>query len=206
MSDLSRYSVWLMDQGYQASTIDGTLRHLRAVADNPEDVGYRVAHVRRYLLYVSTTKLNPLGKKFTEHMTTGHGLAAIIETRKVGGNTKDLLNKGQWYQLHQVLSRGDDLDKLIIAYMESPFRISEFLDMNIRDVNAVTVRHAWSRKWIAKAFVKPRGEQMYQILCQTRRCAYSRMRRRLAAVSKKLEFKVDLDTLYKTFNQRAEAA
>lgn len=204
MSDLSQYSAWLVDQGYQTSTIGATLRHLKVVADNPDEVGYRAPHVRRYLLYVVTTKRNPLGRKFTDRMMVGHGLEAVTETRKTGGTIKQLLNGGQWYELHQTLRQGGDLDKLIVAYMESPYKISEFLDLRIKNVDEDTVQHKWSRKWMHQVFVNPRGKQVYQILCQTRRCAYSRMRRRLTAVSKGLGFKADLDTLYKTFNQRAE--
>lgn len=205
MQNLNRYRAWLVDKGYKTSTIDATLRHLRVVVDNPEDVGYRATHVKRYLLYVSLTKRNPLGQRFTEHMTTGHGLEAVADTTKGGGNIKALLDNGQWYQLRQTLRRGDNLDKLLLAYMESPYRISEFLELSVKAVDKDTIQHAWSRNWIAKTFINPRDKQLYQILCPSAQCAYSRMRRRLSVVADKLGFSADLNTLYKTFHKRAEA-
>lgn len=205
MSDLSRYRQWLVDQGYQPTTIAATLRHLQVVADNPEEVGYRAPHVRRYLLYVEAEECHPLGKRFTRHMTTGHGLQAVSKARKInGGNTKKLLDGGQWYMLHQTLRKGGDLDKLILAYMMSPYRIRQFLHMRIKDVNEATVQRIQSRTWIDKRCPNPRGKKMYQILCPSVSCAYSRMRRRLIAVAKNLAFEADLDTLHKTFHKRAE--
>ncbi len=211
MSNLSHYRQWLVDQGYQLTTITTTLRHLQVVADNPEKVGYRGSHVRRYLLYVATTKRHPLGRHFTTRMTRKHGLEAVSETRKKGGgNIKELLDGGQWYTLHQVLRQGSQLDKLILAYMESPYRIRKFLDMRIRDVGKDDVQHTWSRKWISKMYTAQVGTirknaRMYQILCPSASCAYSRMRRRLIVVAKELGFDVDLDTLHKTFHKRAAA-
>ena len=205
MPDLKLYREWLVKKGYQNSTIDATIRHLKTVWHKPEALSYRGAHVRRYLLYVSATRRNPLGQKFTTYMTEKHGLEAVTETRKHGARTKVTLRNDQWGILRAVLRSGDSINRLLIAYMESPFRISEFLDMELREVDEKTVCDKRSRDWLLSIFINTRHKKVYQVLCPTKRCAYSRMRRRLMALSAELTFEVDLDTLYKTFHARKAA-
>jgi hypothetical protein len=195
--DLTAYEAWLKKQGYQPSTVVVTLRHLRTVAVEGRIPQYREAHVQRYLRYVAETKKNPMGKKFAQQMKA-KGLVPSAKIRKQGRRTKDPLQAGDWAELRSVLRRGDDISKLLVAYMQSPYRISEFLLLDANKVTEEDVCDKRSRDWLKKA--GGRGP-VYAILCDTERCAYSRMRRRLQVVGEKMSLTVDLDTLYKSFHE-----
>ena len=202
MSRLDGYRVWLTDKGYQSSTIDATLRHLKVVAKDPEALKYRGPHVRRYLLFVEDTKNNPLGKKFTDYMIA-MGLSAAADTRKGGAHTKELLSAAQWGKLDRKLRNGKNLDCLLWAYMHSGLRISQFLGQTLPQLERALGDESppaafWLRSAMRSAFINPRGKKVFQILCPSSRCAYSRMRRRLAALANDLNIEADLNTIHKT--------
>lgn len=213
MSDLSHYRGWLVDKGYQPSTISATLLHLKAVADEPADLSYRGPHIRRYLLYVSDTRRNPLGKKFFKTMTEGYGLKAAADTKKSGTSVKSTLDTKQWGRLETFLRRrpssSSDLDRLLLAYMNSPLRITGFLDQTYEEMWRVLPEHRdvsyfWVRNELKKISPRicPKGQRVYYILCPSLKCAYSRMRRRLTAISQQLKIEADLNTLYKTYHEK----
>lgn len=210
MPRLEGYRAWLVDKGYQPSTIDATLRHLKVVAKDPAALMYRGPHIRRYLLFVEDTQCNPLGRKFTKHMLA-LGLKAAADTRKGGAHTKDLLTRPEWSKLNNRLRKGGrDLDLLICAYMHSMLRVSEFLGQSLPDIQRSLTNDSasatfWLRNAMRDQFINPRGKRVYQLLCPSSRCAYSRMRRRLAAIATDLNIEVDLNTVYKTHQQREAA-
>ena len=209
MSRLDGYRAWLEKKSYQPTTIDATLRHLKVVAKDPGALLYRGPHIRRYLLFVEDTKSNPLGRKFTNHMAA-LGMTAVADTRKCGAYTKALLSDTRWSKLDRKLRNGKDLDCLLWAYMHSGLRISEFLGRTLIQLERSLTDESspaefWLRNAMRSAFVSTRGKKVYQILCPSSRCAYSRMRRRLAAIAADLGIQADLNTVYKTQQQRSEA-
>ena len=204
---LDGYRTWLVDKEYQLSTIDATLRHLKVVAKDPSALTYRGPHIRRYLLFVEDTKCNPLGRKFTQHMVS-LGFSAAASTRKCGAHTKSLLTKLEWAKLNKTLRKGRDLDLILWAYMHSTLRISDFLGQTLAEIERSLTDESdaacyWLRNAMRDAFVAPRGKRVYQILCPSSRCAYSRLRRRLAAVLTDLSIEADLNTVYRTHQRDA---
>jgi hypothetical protein len=197
---LDKYETWLKDEGYQESTILVTLRHIKAVyAHRDKDVAKtRAAHVRRYLRFVAKTRKNPLGRKFVQRML-GLGLEAAVDSPNHGKRSKTNLTDDQWLDLRAKLRRGDDTSRLLIAYMESPYRIGEFLNLRIGQLVDDDVQDKISRAWITDKKLGARA-RLFQVLCKTERCAYSRIRRRLQQICKALEMEADLDTLYRTFH------
>lgn len=214
---LKPYEAWLRAEGYQPSTVEVTLRHLYTVNENRISslfnampvAPYRIPHVRRYLRYVALTRRNPLGRAFVAEMKR-QGIEASAEIRKQGGRTKKNLTKYQWWRLRGLLREGDNTSKLLLAYMLSPYRISEFLDMEVRLVSEEDITDHVSRKWLqATNLLVPkrnRTRKLYELLCPTKRCAYSRLRRTLREACKELRVPVDLDTLYKSYHVLETAA
>jgi hypothetical protein len=197
---LDAYEAWLHQEGYQDSTIQVTLRHIKAVSVQPErHPGHRAPHVRRYLRFVAKTRKNPLGRPFVERML-GHGLAAASDIEKQGARDKDCLTESQWKTLRANLRGGDPIARLLVAYMESPFRIGDFLNLQADRVTADDVSDKISRDWIRRFGGK---KKLYKMLCPTQRCAYYRLRRRLQIISTKMKVATDLDTLYKTYHENA---
>lgn len=200
--DLEAYEAWLHDEGYQPSTIAVSVRLIGMVFNNLDDhPEYCEAHIRRYLRFVEKTRKNPLGKKFAGIMRL-RGFEAAADIRKHGNRRKRLLHAGNWVQLRSKLRRGDDISKLLVAYMQSPYRISEFLKLRANEITENDVRDKISRDWIRD---KGGRRPLHRLLCSTERCAYSRMRKRLQVVCGKMGLDVDFDTLYKSF-QVLEAA
>lgn len=203
--DLEPYEVWLKSEGYQDSTILVTLRHIRGVYNTFKDYPERgksrdkAPHVRRYLRFVAKTRKNPLGRKFTETML-GLGLEPSTAIEKQGKRDGRCLTPAQWKALRQQLQAGDDIAKLLVAYMESPYRIGDFLNLRAYEVTSDDVSHKPSLEWIRKTGGR---RPLYRLLCSTQRCAYYRMRSRLQRLSEKLKFETNLDNLYKTYHQQA---
>jgi hypothetical protein len=203
-SKLKPYEQWLHEEGYQPSTVEVTLRHLNTVYARPtRDVEtYRIPHVRRYLRFVALTHKNPLGAVFIARMKK-QGIEASNKIHKQGKRTKKNLTKTQWDRLRAELREGDITSKLLLAYMLSPYRISDFLDMEVKLVDEQDIQDAVSRKWLRRS---PPKKKLYQLLCPTKRCAYSRLRKKLQALCEELRMQTDLDTLYKTFHALEDAA
>lgn len=199
--DLSSYQRWLRTEGYQRSTAEVSLRHMRTIATGAAVQSHQHPHIRRYLRFVEATGRNPLGREFLSKMKAD-GFEPSGPIAKAGKRSKPVLTRPQWSQLRSKLRRdGDEIDRLLIAYMYSPYRIAEFLELWVRGLDADDVSDALSREWIAAAFDNTRNKKLFMILCDTRRCAYSRMRRRLQRVTAKLGIEADLDTLYKSYHQ-----
>ncbi len=198
--DLGAYEDWLYAEGYQDSTIQVTLRHLRGLAEHPEELTrHRVPHVRRYLRFVAKTRKNPLGRRFTEAMLA-NGVEAASEIEKQGKRDKGCLTDKQWKALRSRLRGGDAISRLLVAYMESPYRIGDFLNLYAHEVTADDVSDKISRDWIKRFGGRKR---LHRLLCPTQRCAYYRLRRRLQTISEKMKVQTDLDALYKTYHQHA---
>jgi hypothetical protein len=203
--DLSGYKRWLVRQGYQPSTVQVSMRHLRALAawDISKTVPqYRLPHIRRYLRYVDDTKDNPMGPKFIQGMKS-LGLTAVMNISKQGPRGKTLLGGYEWTTLRSRLRRGDEASKLLVAYMLSPYRIGEFLNLRAHKVTEEDIADKISRDWI-----KTRGgrQRLFRLVCETERCTYYRMRRRLQDMCDKLEIEADFDSLYKTYQTLRKAS
>jgi hypothetical protein len=198
MPDLSGYEAWLTREGYQPTTIEATLRHLKNVAAKPKEIAdHQEAHIQRYLRYVGKTRRHPLGQSLTKKLKAA-GYAAAGDVRKPGSRSKKLLDAQQWSALRARLrERGysDDTGKLLVAYMESPYRITEFLQLRPTLISADDVTDKISRDWLRNH----RARRVFQVLCPTERCTYYRLRKRLRDVSEALGIPVDLDTLYKSY-------
>jgi hypothetical protein len=90
-----------------------------------------------------------------------------------------------WKRLKDKLQIGDDISRLLWAYMLSGVRVSEFLNSDIR-VTALSTP-------------LPQNWKVYRVLGDSnKRSVYSRMRKRLQEVAEELNLGVDLDTLYKS--------
>lgn len=191
--DLSDYLSWLKRQKYQDNTILVTLRNLRTAASEPARLPtHRIPHVRRYLRFVQETGSNPLGRRFLSAMKAKK-IGAASEIVKTGARGKQI-SKVQLSALRARLRRGDNTSKLVVAYMHSPYRISDFLILRCSRLTDRDVADKISRDWLRK---EGGPNLLYQVLCDTERCAYARMRKRLLEVCDSLGFKTDLDTLYK---------
>jgi len=199
-TDLGAYEDWLYAEGYQESTILVTLRHIKAVSVEPrQSPGHRAPHVRRYLRFVAKTRKNPLGRRFTEQMLA-HGMEPASDIEKQGSRDKGCLTPRQWKALRARLRGGDTISKLLVAYMESPYRIGDFLNLRANMVTRDDVGDKISRDWIKRFGGK---KKLYKLLCPTQRCAYYRLRKRLQTISAKMKVETDLDSLYKTYHQQA---
>jgi hypothetical protein len=192
---LTGYQDWLKREGYQPSTIRATLRHLKG-AVNTGVLATRQAHLRRYLLFVKKTRSNPLGRAFT-HKLKQEGIEPAAEIVKQGRTVKTLLTRKAWKQLRARLRRAGagDEGRLLAAYMESPYRIGDFLNFRIADVTPEDTDKA-GFKWL-QSFRK--NTRVYEVLCETERCAYYRLRKKLSEVAEDMGLSVDLDTLYKSY-------
>ena len=102
--DLSGYENWLVSEGYQPSTIEVTLRHIKVAAANQVRAVDHVPHVRRYLRFVTKTRRNPLGKPFATNMKR-RGFKPASEIRKQGSRDRELLTVRQWKALRARLRR-----------------------------------------------------------------------------------------------------
>lgn len=207
--NLDAYEAWLKKEGYQESTIKATLRHTRVLADNPTaDPGYRMPIAKRYLRFVVATRREPLGKAFTKRLKA-RGIEPANKHPRQGARVKDVLSRQRFVQLRaklRELGRGGDVTALLlVAYMQSPLRVGEFLRLRRSDVDEASVADAKSRAWLERQDLKPRA-RLFEILCKTERCTYVRMRRKLAEVAAEQRIAVDLDTLYKSFHAMQEAA
>lgn len=213
MPDLSGYEAWLTGEGYQPSTIKATLRHLKNVAETPNKVAeHQGAHVRRYLRYVSKTQRHPFGRVFAQTLHK-QGYEAASDVRKPGSRSKGLLTGRQWTALRSRLRirGGDDTDKLLVAYMESPYRISEFLQLQVGKLTEEDVTDKRALAWLKSAgrssassngkarAAGKRSQRVFKVLCETERCTYYRLRKRLRDVCDKMNLSADLDTLYKSY-------
>lgn len=204
---LKPYKKWLKQSGYQPSTIEVTLRHLKAAVLTGNWDERHEPHLRRYLLFVKKTRRHPLGKKFTDALrTAGFEPAGVI--RKQGNRTKDLLSLKSWRNLRSRLrdnKRSPSYEsKLLVAYMESPYRISDFLKMRISEITEDDVSDKRAREWLAAIRYKRRGGRhmpVYKVLCDTERCAYYRLRKVLGDVCDDMGLEADLDTLYKSYHE-----
>ena len=195
--DLRDYAAWLYRERYQDSTVVVTLRNLKLVFEAGRITSDNaIPHVRRYLRFVKETRKNPLGGAFVSQMRK-LGIEPSAEIEKHGQRSKKLLDLASWSKLKDKLRRGEETDLLIVAFMNSGMRISAFLQLRADEITE-EITDKISRTWIQKA---GGSRQLYRLLCDTERCAYARMLRRLQEV---YGSKVDLDTLYKTFQHRAE--
>ncbi len=203
MPDLSGYAAWLTSERYQPTTIEATLRHLKNVAEKPDSVAnHQTAHVRRYLRYVSKTQRHPFGRGFTKNLRD-QGFEAAGDVRKPGSRSKKLLTGRQWAALRSRLRirGGDDTDKMLVAYMESPYRITEFLQLHTSKITEEDVTDKRAREWLTGRTSVGNGKPVavYEVLCATERCTYYRLRKRLRDVCDKMDLSADLDTLYKSY-------
>lgn len=201
--DLSSYRLWLIGRKYQPSTVQASLRHMRALYRRdwtlPKPVpSHLKPQVRRYLRYVDESGRNPMGAKFLEAVR-GQGLEAAADIRFQGPREKTLLGSTQWTKLRSKLRRGDDASRLLVAYMQSPYRIGDFLKLRADQVTEEDVADKISRDWIVKEGGR---RKLYRLVCKTERCTYYRMRRRLQEVCERLEYEADFDSLYKAFHER----
>lgn len=193
--DLKSYQAWLEKEGYQTSTVEVSLRHIRTSVANPKKVPpHRVAHIQRYLRFVLATQKNPAGGQFTRLMKTKHGLSAATAIKKQGKRKAIKLDDKQLSELRAKLRRDkkSDTSQLLVAYMQSGRRITEFLNLTPAAVSKDETIDKISRDWIRSFKVG----KLYQILCKTERCAYARMRRLLALEA--ADTKISLDTLYQS--------
>jgi len=201
--DLTSYRDWLHAQLYQPSTIDSTLRAL-TLRRSPSKHGPETPHVRRYLRFVAETKQNPMGRDFLAHARlVGH--KASSDAPRPGSRKREVLTRGQWTKLLATLRRvavedNDDTARMLLAYMHSGRRVTNFLGLvaSFAAEREDFVADKLSRNWVAERsqMIRSPGRVLvYQLLCDSERCAYSRMRRRLKAVAGKLGFDVDLDSL-----------
>jgi hypothetical protein len=200
--NLKSYSGWLKTEGYQPSTAQVTLRHIRVVAaafNAGESIPEHCEpHVRRYLRFVAKTRKNPAGRAFVKQMLKD-GFEPVADIQKHGARDRANLRPGDWDLLRAKLRRGDDISRMLVAYMQSTYRIGEFLNLRANEAVAIDDR-------IARSWIQARGsKKIYKILCATERCAYYRMRRRLQILCKTLRLDADLDTLYKSFKAATEA-
>lgn len=202
MDKLLSYANWLRAEGYQESTIAVTLRHLRTVMVTKVIAACRVSHVQRYLRYSAETRKNPLGPEFLK-MALKAGFEASDDRKRPGARVKDTLNDVEWAMLRAKLRRGDEISWMLIAYMQSPYRIGRFLKLRADKVDENDIDDKRSLDWIAEHSNKLCP--LYKLLCKTERCAYYRMRRRLLETCKKLGLEADFDTLYKTHSERVRA-
>lgn len=203
--DLDGYKRWLVRQGYQPSTVQVSMRHLRALVawEIPKKLPkYRHAHIRRYLRYVDETKDNPMGSKFLQGMKS-LGLTPAMDISKQGPRGKTLLGSHDWTALRSRLRRGDEASRLLVAYMLSPYRIGEFLNLNAHKVDETDIADKISRDWIRQNGGR---KKLYRLVCETERCTYYRMRRRLQDICDKLEVEADFDSLYKTYQSIKKAS
>jgi hypothetical protein len=198
--DLSGYQDWLTEQGYQPSTIEATLRHLKNAVGTGEWESRR-AHLRRYLLFVKKTRRNPLGKDFA-HKLKQAGYEPASEIAKQGKTAKQVLTTRQWRALRARLREksANYEAKLLAAYMESPYRIGDFLNLRIIDMGEGDTDKP-ALKWLEGVRAQSRKKKMfvYEVLCDTERCAYYRLRKKLRKVTEDMGLDVDLDTLYKSY-------
>lgn len=208
--DWKPYSSWLSKEGYQPSTIAATLRNLRVVRADLNVRGkllpHYEAHIKRYMRFVDHSRKNPLGDVFLKRLQKA-GFEPSSKRRKHGRRIKELLSPEDWALLKAKLRKGDDISKLLCAYMVSGVRVSVFLNWLIREVDEDLLSDKVSRDWIQgwrKDFstsicrTDKARTRVFQILCETERCAYSRMRMRLQELGEELKLSVDLDTLYKS--------
>jgi hypothetical protein len=197
LNRLQPYADWLKNEGYQESTINATLRHLRLCHGRE----CCEPHTRRYLRYVSETRKNPLGREFLD-LAMKAGYEASADRRRSGGRVKDALSEANWARLKAKLRRGDEISWMLVAYMQSAYRIGQFLKLSASKVDETDIDDKISLDWVRTA---SDGEKLplYKILCKTERCAYYRMRRRLLETCEKLGIAADFDTLYKSFHGRS---
>jgi hypothetical protein len=187
--DWKAYSSWLSKEGYQPSTIDATLRNLRVVCEALSDIGnlqpHYEPHIKRYLRFVDHSRKNMLGGSAFLKKLQKAGYEPASNRRKHGRRTKDPLILENWKRLKDKLQIGDDISRLLWAYMLSGVRVSEFLNSDIR-VTALSTP-------------LPQNWKVYRVLGDSnKRSVYSRMRKRLQEVAEELNLGVDLDTLYKS--------
>ena len=207
--NLDAYEQWLQEEGYQPSTIKATLRHTRVLADNPTaDPGYRLPIAKRYLRFVAATRREPLGKAFTKRLKARGIEPASVHPRQ-GARVKDVLPRHRFVELRARLRQlgrgGDETALLLVAYMQSPLRVGEFLRLRPKQIDELSIVDKISRDWILDRDLKPRTP-IYKLLCDTEKCTYVRLRRKLQEVAEELRINVDLDTLYKSFHAMQEAA
>lgn len=203
--DLSSYRLWLIGRGYQPSTVQASLRHMRALARRdwsiPKPIpSHLKPQVRRYLRYVKDSGRDPMGARFSQAVAA-QGLEAASDIRFQGPREKTLLGSRQWTTLRAKLRRGDTASKLLVAYMMSPYRVGEFLNLRADQITEDDVADKISRDWIRKEGGRRR---VFKLVCPTERCTYYRMRRRLQEVCDKLEYEADFDSLNKAFHAKQE--
>ena len=201
--DLSEYDHWLRRQRYQPSTIDSTLRHLHMLHVISGLTPLSAPHVRRYLRFVKATRKNPMGARFLEH-AKHIGLQPAADTKRGGGRVREPLSTAHWQALRAALRReanaGSDTAQLLLVYMHADRRIGHFLKRSSRlAVQPEFCEDKLSRDWIAaQNATRKTIVPLYKLLCDTERCTYARMRRKLQIVAERLGYDVDLDTLYRS--------
>jgi hypothetical protein len=209
-TDLHGYELWLRKEGYQPSTIEATLRNLRSAEDGPVRPHHH-AHIRRYLRFVAETRRQPLGSKFTKWLRL-KAFDASIKRRRHGARVKSALTRQEWTILKKRLRQHKDpVSRLLLAYMLCPYRVGEFLRLDVVAVGEDDIQDKISRDWLGSmtAELRKKGlrhKRVYDTLCTTERCAYARLRRKLQIVCEGLGYEADLDTLYKSFHELKGAA
>jgi hypothetical protein len=197
---LEAYENWLREEGYQPSTVESTLRNLKAAAGaayvHPQSYDSRHgSHVRRYLRFVLNTRKNPLGGEAVKYFRA-LGLAPSASILKTGARAKAQPPQEALAKIKSRLRRGGPSELLLVAYMRSGLRISEFLRLRLKGVNELTIPDKISRDWLLT--FKSRGNiPIYKVVCPTERCTYYRLRILLRREAARLGVAIDFDTLYK---------
>lgn len=193
--DLSAYDTWLKKERYQASTRALSIRNLMTIANHPNKkiAPYLIPQAQRYVRFVAETKKNPMGVKFLARLRK-QKIEASESIKKAGKRSKQMLTASKIAKLRAKLRVGDTVDKLILAYAFSGMRVAAFLNMSCSHMQGHPDKI--TRAWVAGATDVSWNAPVYRLLCETERCAYSRMRTRMRELAEQLKMDVDLDTLY----------
>jgi len=193
--DLSAYDAWLKRERYQASTRALSIRNLMTIANHPNKkiAPYLIPQAQRYVRYVAATKKNPMGTAFLARLKK-QKIEASAAIKKAGKRNKVMLTEAKLSKLRAKLRTGDAVDKIILAYALSGMRVAAFLNAPC----SIMQEHPdkISRNWVSGITDVSWNAPLYRLLCETERCAYSRMRVRIRELSETLKMDVDLDTLY----------
>ncbi len=191
--DFSAYETWLKKEKYQKSTVVLSVRTLKAVVASSKKVPpYLIPTVQRYLRFVADTRKNPIGPAFCARMKK-QGIEASAKIKKVGKRQKPVMTGKALESFRAQLHKGDDIDKLIAAYLSSGMRAADFLVSSCGAFTSDdTAANTWIRSKTSVAWTAP----MFKLVADSQSIAYSRMRTRMRDHGKRMKMRLDLDTLY----------
>jgi hypothetical protein len=195
---------WLLEQGYQPSTVVATCLALRRLSRPYGLTGADTdkPHLRRYLSFVRATRSNPLGRSFLQAVEA-MGLGPVSKDwKKHGRRDKPLLTADVFSEFRSRLRKEGDVGMLTALCIQSGLRVSKFLSMPLSDaIESYPLYESWLTERAANGHQTPRSwrvRTLHQIISPTARGAYRKMRSVVAHVAKELEVEADLDSLYKS--------